>query len=95
MTVIVGGFLGPLLITGGYGGAGTPLLINQQLTCALIASSSSPTPWSIDPNQTQQLSDLTSPSETAWSESYGASVITTSSWPTPWSIDPEQTQQLT
>ncbi len=95
MTIIVKGLLGRLLITGGLGSSTfVPLLITQQLHSNLIATSLSPTPWSIDPERTQQLSDTTSPDVTTWSDSYSSKVITSSPTPTPWSIDPERTQEL-
>jgi hypothetical protein len=33
-----------------------PLVISRALHCATITTSSSPTPWSIDPERTQELS---------------------------------------
>jgi hypothetical protein len=73
---------------------GTPLLITQEYHSALIRTSPSLTAWSIDPERTQQLSELTSPGVTMWSDSYSSKVITSSPTPTPWSIDPERTQEL-
>jgi hypothetical protein len=72
----------------------SPLVITSELHSVVIVSSSSPSPWSIDPERTQELSDTTSPGVTPWSDEYTSTVIRTSSSPTPWSIDPERTQGL-
>jgi hypothetical protein len=95
-SLVLDGLLGYGLVIGGYSpGSSTPLVINQELHCVLIATSSAPSPWSIDPERTQELNDLTSPSVTPWSDSYTSTLIKTSPSPSPWSIDPERTQQLT
>jgi hypothetical protein len=75
-------------------GGGVALLITRQLSSSLLAPGASSTPWSIDPERTQLLTELTTPGETTWSEEYSSTLITTSPAPTPWSIDPERTQQL-
>jgi len=72
-----------------------PLVVDQQLHSMLVATSLSLTPWSIDPERTQELTELTSPSVDAWSDSYSSTVIRTSPSQTAWSIDPERTQELT
>jgi hypothetical protein len=72
------------------------LIIPSQLHSALIATDSpAPSPWSIDPERTQELVDATTPDETAWATTYSSRLISTDSpSPTPWSIDPERTQDL-
>jgi hypothetical protein len=55
-TLVVIGFINGLLVTAGLGGASiTPLVINQELHSVTITMSPSPTPWTIDPERTQQL----------------------------------------
>jgi hypothetical protein len=76
-------------------GASPALIITLAFHSALISPSGSPTPWTIDPERTQELVDATTPNETAWSTSYGSVMISTDSpAPTPWSIDPERTQDM-
>jgi len=71
-----------------------PLVIPQKLTSVEIATPASPSPWSIDPERTQQLTEATSPDATAWSATYHSAVIAGSSSPSPWTIDPERTQEM-
>lgn len=54
MTVITQGYLGALPITQGYL-ATAPLLITATLKAAEIAPPSPASPWSIDPDRTQEL----------------------------------------
>ncbi len=72
------------------------LVIVLQLHSALINTDSpDPTPWSIDPERTQLLTEATTPDETLWSSEYHSALINTDSpSPTPWSIDPERTQEM-
>ncbi len=71
------------------------LIIAMQLHSAIIATSSNPTPWSIDPERTQELVETTTPDETLWSNDYHSALISTDSpAPSPWSIDPERTQDM-
>lgn len=73
----------------------SPLLITRAFHSCVIASSLRPSPWTIDPERTQELVETTSPSVTLWSSEYRCAPITTDSPnPTPWSIDPERTQEL-
>ena len=70
------------------------ITITRALHSVLISASLAPTPWSIDPERTQELTAMASPGVTVWSESFSSQVIKTSSSPTPWTIDPERTQEL-
>ena len=92
---VTGGLLGYGLVTGGYAGSGgTPLLITMELHSSLLATSPSPTPWSIDPERTVELTEATSPDPDPWSSEFSSVRITTSPSPTPWSIDPERTVDM-
>jgi hypothetical protein len=96
MFVITRGFLSALTDTCGFASSTiTALVINQVLTSIALVPLEAGDPWSIDPERTQVLTELTSPDETTWASSYSSAAITTSPSPTPWSIDPERTQELT
>jgi hypothetical protein len=72
------------------------IVIPKTLHCVTISSNDpAPTPWSIDPNRTQELVASDTPDLTPFSSTYHAAVISSNApSPTPWSIDPNRTQQL-
>jgi ABC-type transport system substrate-binding protein len=57
MTIIVNGFLGPLLLTGGLASAAPaqPLLPAATYTAAILTTPSPASPWTIDPQRTQEI----------------------------------------
>ena len=72
------------------------MIINKTLHCVPITTNDpAPTPWSIDPNRTQELVAADTPDLTAFTSHYHVAPIRSGSpAPTPWSIDPNRTQEL-
>ena len=71
------------------GAAMVALVINRPLHGVLLSPGSSSTPWSIDPERTQQIVDADN------FQDFTAKLLTPGSSSTPWSIDPERTQEIT